>query len=213
MSDSSKVRAINLPERQLTTSQQVNTLLGVCGMFWSVLHSGAPDPETESPRLRGEPRLAAESTFIKACAALQQVLDDPRRWDFEYQNTIEADYKESIELNKDYLRAQKAHAEEMASPHFRLQPSLLKLTDNTWMAILGDINNIEHAIIGVGANPKEAFESFDKSFSGETSESVIKFIQTHTHEIPEVDNGTNRQIEDPQSGREDNPGNSPHPET
>lgn len=199
------VKPINIPERQLTTSQQVNTLLGVCGMMWSMLNSPKEEGALEQKHADFSCRAAAETTFIKACDALQLVLSEPERWDFSFQLNIERDYHESIELNKEFLRAQKRHAEEAASPHFRMQPTLMKLTDNTWLAMCGDLNHMEHAILGVGASPREAMESFDKSFNGELSESVVQFINTHIHE-QQMDPGTNQHSQlPPPSGQDDAP--------
>lgn len=181
-------------------------------MFWSMLN--APTPEGESVRLAGEPRIAAEATFIKACDQLQVILDEKPRWDFAFQLDMENDYREAIKLNREYLVAQRAHAIEMSSPHFRMQPAIHKLTNGQWMAILGSIDNIDNAVIGLGDCPQEALEAFDKMFAGEVPESVAKFINENTYDtneqIEQVDGSTNQPTQNPPSRGEDSQGDIPH---
>ena len=175
-----------------------------------MLHT--PVPEGESPRLGSEVRLSAESTFIKACEQLGDLMTDNQRWGFDFQLDIEKDYREAIALNREYLQAQKKHAQEMASPHFRVQPQLLKLTTGDWMAILGSIDNIDNSVVGVGKCPQEALEAFDKMFSGEIPDSVQQFLDKHTYETneePKMDPGTNQPTENPPRTGEDDPGDSP----
>lgn len=207
MSKGDKVVPINVPERNLTTSQQVGTLINVCGMFWSMLQGplqldeGLPKAGTA----QGESRLAAEQTFIKACDALQGILDDRQRWDFSFQKSIEDHFAEAAALNRDFLLAQREAAEENASPHFRWQPTLNKLVDGTWAAILGDP---EHGIYGVGKCPAEALAAFDAMFYGEVPESVKQFIKNHEQQKPVDGNGSSA-TENPPAA----PGNDPGPDS
>jgi hypothetical protein len=209
-----KIKPINIPERQLTTSQQVNTLLGVASHFWAMLN--APQmPDDTLPRVgtvQGESRLAAETTFIKTCEALQLILDEKPRWDFSFQQSLEKDYAEAMSLNKDFLVAQRHAARENASPHNRRSPVLHKLTDGTWMAILGNLMDMENAIIGVGKCPQEALEAFDLMFNGEVPDSVTEFINKYTYETNEqnqnMDGSGNQQTQNPPSPGQDSEGDS-----
>lgn len=212
-----RVKPINIPERQVTTSNQVNTLLGVASHFWAMLNA-PQNPLEEMPKagtVQGEARVAAEATFVKACDALQLILDEKPRWDFEFQLSLEKDYLEAMALNRDFLVAQKHSAQELASPHYRRSPVLHKLTDGSWMAILGDLMDMENAIIGVGKCPQEALEAFDKMFSGIVPDSVAEFIEKHTYDTNEQNqqlDGTGNQTPEGTEGRGQEPeGNSSEP--
>lgn len=206
MSSEKKVVPINVPERNLTTNQQTQTLLGVCGMFWSMLQ-GPPQADEGLPKagtVQGEARVAAEQTFVKAAEALQVILEDKQRWDFTFQASIESHFREATELNREFLKAQKHAAEENASPHFRWQPSLVRLTTGEWAAVLGDIEN---GIVGVGDNAQEALEAFDGMFRGEISDSVKAFLEKH-EQIEKLDGSGIDQTQNPEGRREDDPGDS-----
>lgn len=210
-----KIKPINIPERQLTTSQQTSVLLNVCGMFWSMLQ-GPPQMDEGLPKagtVQGEARTAAELTFIKACEALQLILEEKPRWDFSFQQTLEKDYAEAMSLNRDFLIAQRHSAREHGSPHFIRNPVLHRLTDGSWMAILGDLRDVENAIIGVGKCPQEALEAFDQMFNGITPASVEDFINKHTYETTneqeqKLDGIGDSTIENPTFPRQDDPGDS-----
>lgn len=209
MRDEKKVVPINVPERNLTTSQQTQTLLGVCGMFWSMLQ-GPPQLDEGLPKagtVQGEARTAAEMTFVKACDALQVILDDKQRWDFTFQASIEHHFREATALNRDFLIAQKHAAEEKASPHFRWQPSLVRLTTGEWAAVLGDI---ETGIVGVGNNAQEALDAFDAMFRGEISESVKTFLEKH-EQNQQLDGTGNQTVEGTKGRGQEPEGNSSEP--
>jgi len=208
-----KVIPINVPERQLTTSTQINTLLGVCGMFYSMLNAPQnPDDTLPKPgTVQGEARLAAETTFVKACEAMQGILDDKQRWDFSFQMDIEKHFREATELNREFLMAQRDAAEENASPHFRWQPKLLRLTDGRWLAFLGSLEQMDQGVLGIGESPAEALYAFDAMFNGVVPESVTKFINENQKQ--EVDGAGNLGIENPESPRAVEPGDSENPPT
>lgn len=203
---------INVPERNLTTNTQVNTLLGVCGMFYSMLQ-GPPQLDEALPKagtVQGEARLAAEQTFVKACDALQLILEDKQRFDFSFQADIEKHYREASELNRDFLLAQRDAAEENASPHFRWQPKLMRLTNGKWLALLGDVAHIDQGVLGIGDSPAEALYAFDAMFNGMVPESVTEFIKNEKQAMDDVGNLT---TENPQSPGQIEPGDSAGNET
>jgi hypothetical protein len=50
----------------------------------------------------------------------------------------------------------------MTTPHFRFKPGLHRLADGRFLAMLGHIDDLDHAICGVGATVEEAMAAFDK---------------------------------------------------
>lgn len=211
MSNKQTPTAVNVPGREVTTSQQVNTLLGVCGMFWSCLQ-GPPQLDETLPKagtIQGEARLAAEQTFVKACEALQLILEEKDRWDFKFQRSIEKDYAEAMELNKDFLLAQRDAAEENASPHFRWSPKLMRLTNGKWLALLGTVEQIDQGVLGIGDSPAEALYAFDAMFNGMVPESVTEFIKNEKQAMDDVGNLT---TENPKGPEQIEPGDSQDPQ-
>lgn len=212
---SDKIKPINIPERQLTTSNQVHTLLGVASTFWAMMN--APQSLDENlPRVgtvQGEARLAAETTFVKTCEALQLIMAEQPRWDFSFQQSLEKDYAEAMALNKDFLIAQRRAAQESGAAHNYHPPALHKLTDGSWMAILGSLTDMDNAIIGVGLSPQEALEAFDEMFNGRVPNSVTEFLTKHTYETTNEQeqkldgNGTDGTQKSQGTG-EDDPGDS-----
>lgn len=164
---------INLSMREMTTQQQLTSLLGVASFMWSALHRPQhPFGETETTgpetRLHSEVTVAAQSSFIKACAAIDLIVEDVKRWDTKFQEKIEADYNEGMKMNLEYMRAQRDAMKEVAAPHHSIQPQLGKLGDGSWIAFIGDLSNPEAVVAGNGNSPQEAYDAFDIAFKSAT---------------------------------------------
>jgi len=132
---------------------------------------------SESKALDGGVQSAAESAFIKCCAALETVLDDSTRWTLEVQNVVESQIKESLRAQAKYFESQTALTEMQRCPHYVYKPYLMPLIDGRFMAFLGDINDLENAIIGIGESPAEALFSFDEVFNkGVIPDSMVDWL-------------------------------------
>lgn len=234
MSDLQKLgtRTLQVPIRDAATAQQVNTLLGVFGMTMSALNGMAQIDEDAPGRehiLAGEPRHAVETTFIKVCAALDGILEDKARWSMEQQDLIELQRQELHLANLKFAAAQTHASEEITTPHFRYRPALARSTSGEWLAYLGNVDDLDNAILGVGPTPQHALLAFDAEFTGapvskELAEWLIKREQDLeagnntdlypkiTHEaINEVDGIPNAEIIDPSPSGEDESGNCDGP--
>lgn len=209
----SPVQAVQLQAslREATTAQQTQTLLQVVNtMLMSLghfIHAPGEEP-SEANRLAGEPRVAAETTFILACEALDNIIKDQSRWSTEFQTKVEKSYLEAHEKNLAFIEAQRRAAEEVASPHFRYRPGLHRLLGGKWCALLGDINNQDHAIMGIGDSPDAAMKNFDEVFCGKNLavEEINQLI--HEQENP-MDRTGNEQPPSNESGGEDGGADSP----
>ena len=163
-----------------------------------------------------EARIALENTLIKACDRLDKILSDDRRWSIDYQMGLEDEFKKSHANNVAFLEAQRTAAEEVASPHFQHRPKLAKSQDGQlWIAILGDENDLDNAITGIGRTPEEALQEFDKNFQGkENSPEVIALLKKRAEDQQNYDkkeslDGTGRlDPETVDSGGEINAGHS-----
>lgn len=198
--------------REGTTHAQVNTVLSILGMTITAISHAQRDLEdlesavpNESKRLPGEALVAAENTFVKACERLDSILDDSARWDSSFQMNLEADYKRAMDENIGFLQAQRKAAEHITLPQARMNPSLVRLTDGLWAAILGNPET-PSSIIGIGPTAQEALDAFDESFNGRMTKFTQDWLQKHGTEAKNeqqetVDPRRNRNLNPPPKGR------------
>jgi hypothetical protein len=198
---------IHVNSREVVTSQQLSNLLGVAGFTASFLgHVYAPDADGNKPPMR-EAHIAAENTFINALSAIDNIVNEASRWSMETQKFAEDAYKKAIVLNEEFLVAQKRAAEEITKPHSKAHPSLIRMQDGAWLAILGHLEDIDNSIMGVGNNAQEALDEFDESFCGRVGPNTLAWIKKHggliEHEYKQLDGGGDSETSNPQSGGED----------
>ena len=187
----SKAPAEVILHRDLSTNQQIGMLLGVCANMSTVLlnperaHENIPGAQS----MDGEAHQAAAVTFMKACDRLDKILDDPARWGIDYQHRLEQQYEERHEAQLKMMAAQqseslsrKLSADHIRAPSFRYRPMLIN-EDGTWVAFLGNPEDIENGISGVGPNPEAALRSFDASFDGKISPAVALWLKQHEENI------------------------------
>jgi hypothetical protein len=182
--------------RDLSTNTQLGMLLSVCNtMFAALLH-----PEREAENIPGkhlfpgEAKIAAENTFTKACARIDSILDEAKRWGIDYQLTLEQQYldrhKEQLSLMKaqqDFAHQQRKTAEQIVRPNFRYKPVLLNTEDGKWVAFLGNIDDIESGIMGAGDNPQQALDSFDEAFAGKLSPAILEWLRVREAKLEQGD--------------------------
>lgn len=200
---------IHIPTREVTTSQQLSNLLGVAGFTASFLgHVYAePDPDKSKPTFR-EAHLAAENTFIQTLAAIDKVVEDAARWTLEAQQFAEDAYKKAVKLNEEFLVAQKKAAEEIVKPHSKAHPSLLRMADGAWLAILGSLADIDNSIMGVGDSAQQALDEFDESFCGRVGPNTLAWIKKHgggliEHEYKQLDGSGDSETTGTEGGGKD----------
>lgn len=209
--------------RDLSTQSQINMLLGVISTLASVIM--VPDGESSfgtaaRKPLPGEAKIAAENSFIKSCERLDSIIDTPLRWGIGYQLMLEKQYNERHDESVKLLRMQqetealrKVSVAAVTAPNFRYKPMLVPLEDGRWMAFLGDTQNLEAGIIGIGDYPAAALKSFDEAFNGNLSPAVQAWLKQHednlqngvetTTPFPEQEPNEHREkIVDPEGDRD-----------
>lgn len=173
-------KVINLPARELVNSQQAQTLLGIAASAISMAGSFIHADETNHDRadkFGGEMRVAAENTFIAAMDRIQDMLADKARWDGQFQKDIEEAFRSAHESQMQVLEAQREAAEEILQPHFKYKPGIARNADGVWVAFVGDPNDMQASIIGLGATPAEAIARFDAAFFGLEDPAVINWLK------------------------------------
>ena len=113
----------------------------------------------------------------------------------------------------------------MIAPHFRYKPTLIPLEDGKWVAFLGNPEDLESGILGIGSSPGAALKDFDSAFSKDNMTAEIKkWLAQHeidlernvetTLPFPKNENCNTLEStgsgtpETPSSGGQDDPGNS-----
>jgi len=168
------------PNREAVTTGQLQNAMMVCSTaITGLIHWHRDDEESKYTPQDSEARIALENTLITACARLDKILIDDRRWSIEYQMGLENEFKKSHASNLAFLESQQKASEEVASPHFQHRPRLAKSEDGQlWVAIMGDEKDLDNAVLGIGRTPEEALAEFDKNFQGkEKSPEVIAFLK------------------------------------
>lgn len=167
-----------LPQRDTVTALQINTLLNVIATLTNMLAAPA-DPEHPhhtKPELDGGARSSMEASLIHTCARLDTIIEDASRWSFDTQNSLESAILKNYDQNLAFLKAQTAAAEEITKPHFKYRPTITRLPDGMWVAILGDLTHLDTALVGLGATPDEAVRSFDQEFVGRVPATLIAWL-------------------------------------
>ena len=192
----SKSEPMVILHRDISTQNQVGTLLQIGGHMMDFL--ATDDKEAAiipgARPLPGEARLAAETTLIKVCSRLDDILDNNQRWGIDFQLRLEKIFTESNARQRKWVEeditrsiSQRLAADEVRSPHFRYRPILFELKDGTWAAFLGDQNDLAHGIVGNGASPAEALKEFDLVFAGQMSKNMKAIIGKREKELNEID--------------------------
>lgn len=178
---------INVPTREVTTTQQLTSLLNVAGFMLAALH-GPPkfhnpfNEDAPTPRMEPTTRegiIAAETCFIKTCEAIEKIVEDPSRWSSAFQTKIETDYENAMKMNLEYIKAQRDMAVEMATPHYALRDrvQLGRMPDGSHVAFIGDPGRLQDGVFGVGSSPREALEAFDEAFRGVIAKSTQEWAE------------------------------------
>jgi hypothetical protein len=205
----------------------VNTVLGIVGMTMSALNTttrmnldmeDSDMPPEQQRLLTGETRIAAETTFINACATLDDILKDKSRWSMEQQDRIELERQTAHKAQMDFFVAQRAAAAEISTPHFRYRASIARATDGDWIAFVGDPEDLANAIVGVGKHPQAALDDFDNKFAGNFPPAVSSWLENREQSINDglpsapfpkinyeqsVDTGISGATDEPEAGGED----------
>jgi hypothetical protein len=179
--------------KEIATHNQVAILMGIVDGLSHILRAPAFDPAGNpvDQKLDGGVKCSLEGTLIKTLTQLDFIVDERGRWNVSEQLKTEKAAREAVQANRNFLRAQTAAVAHIVRPCVRHQPSLVKITDGTYAAILGDMEDMANCIIGQGRSPEEALKAFDKIFSGRVPEHVRKWAGTPTQ--PENEKKPNEQ--------------------
>jgi len=180
MSDKSSAPEIPKPTLQPQeniTQAQVTHLLNIfipaCNFLLADKMHEADAPGGKND---GGARTAIENTVINVCNRFDILLAEEPRWSLANHASLEDAFKQVYSAHARMVTEQANAYAEINSPHHKLKPTLVKIPDGSWVAFLGDLNDINNAIVGVGDCPANAIEAFDAMFAGEVPEKLRKWL-------------------------------------
>lgn len=168
-------RNFQAPNRNESTSLQVNTLLQIAGCCHMIL-AQPPESDYKRPELDGEVKSSVEATLIKTCAQLDNIVDDNSRWSNDVQNSIEKKLTDVYDGQLKVFETQIAVNTLMQTPHHRFHPMIFPTAEGEYVAVLGDPQHLEEAIYGLGATPELALKAFDEVFAGNLPDNMVEWL-------------------------------------
>lgn len=176
---SQKSQSNNLPSRAQVTNQQIHVLLQVVGMLSPYILN--PHREIENipgkNEMNGEAAVAAQTTFINTCAKLDSILADDTRWTMDINQTLENQLYAVYITQQELLKEQIIATKEINLPHNKYRPTLYKLRDGNFAAILGDLNDLDNAIAATGESPAAALLAWDMLFEGKIPAHLFDWLK------------------------------------
>jgi hypothetical protein len=167
-----------LPPPEAVTEQQVHTALDVLLGLQAWMIPDKPTPGEFSAglpsdfRLDGEAAIAASTTFIKACARIDALLDDGTRWGMDVHKKLQENLEKNYAQQYEFLKAQTEASQALARPFFLMKPEFVQCPDGTFVAYVGDLSIPGSGIMGVGITPQAASEDFDRAYTRYAAEQL-----------------------------------------
>lgn len=191
-------------DRDSVTHSQLSALLGTLATMNGVL-AALDASEQEGGKTDGGVRMAVENTMVGVCDRIDSLVADTQRWTMEKRNELEATM---IETHKSIQRAN----EMLIAPHARFKPKLAQLSDGSWIVFLGEITDLDHALLGAGESPRAAIKAFDMLFNGEIPPELMHWIkQRDSNEKPNLDTNATGTVSGDETTGEDGAGNGDLP--
>lgn len=162
---------MKLMHRDNVTQMQLSSLLSTAATLNGILTSmlAFDAGEREGGKLDGGVRSSVENSILGVCNRIDEIISDSPRWTLEKQNALEDSL---LATHKSIQRTN----EIACAPHSRFHPRLASLPDGMWIAFLGNVDDLENALVGCGDSPQAAIKSFDMLFNGEIPAHLLHWI-------------------------------------
>ena len=201
-------QTIAAPNKDNATTSQISNLLQIVGVLTACMTAAE---DYQGGKLDGGTKAAISGTIIEVCNRLGQMMGEKSRWDIGEYVGLTNEMKKMYEENTKLIVAQRAAYEDATSPHARYKPSLVKLGNGKWLAIAGDLGNIDNALVGIGDYPEQAVEQFDALFKGKVTPELAKFLadnQTQNENTSKMDTLGTGNTQEPEKPRRKRRGHS-----
>ena len=158
-----------LQTKEEATALQVGVVLNVVHVMRSLLVIA--DEETAS-RLDGEARIAAQSTLIRACGRIDDILGEGDRWSVSNHKELNKAILDVHKTQERMLKANLNYIDNAQRPSTRLRPTLASHGLGHFIAFWGSLEKPGMAIVGRGRTPYEALKDFDAAFHRTPAEQI-----------------------------------------
>jgi hypothetical protein len=184
-----------LQPQENITNAQVSNLLSIFIPAFNFMLANPEVEQTHGGKNDGGARAAVETTLINICNRFDAIIADEPRWTLTNHGSLEDSFKQVYQQHARMLSEQANAYAEINTPHARLKPSLLKLPDGSWVAFLGDLNDINNAVVGTGTCPANAVAAFDAMYSGEVPKELQEWLAARGVDLNKpTEQKTNEQI-------------------
>lgn len=214
-------KTIPIPSCEQVTNLQVSTLLSSLATLLPFYRRNgrwdSDDDSTSVSRTDGGAQMAMEATIVNICDRLDSIVTDTSRWSMEATNNLERHLAMLYTEHAKTLKLQQQQLYELGRPSTRHSPSMYRLRDGSWLAILGRIEDIDNAIVGVGGSPEQALEAFDEMFKGKIPSHLQAWMSVREAAInenlqPPTKEQYDKEVDNSRSGRpEKDEGGGPEP--
>lgn len=161
------------PLKEELTDRQIGPLLAVLRELAPFLLEPTREPGSTptADKLDGGVESAAATTFIRACARLDVLIDDAPRWELKTHNTLIAEMVKTQKAQRRFIEVQRISSETLQAPHYLLRPTLA-ITGGRYVAYWGSLAEAGQAVVGQGDTPEEALLDFDDAFQRTPAEQI-----------------------------------------
>lgn len=204
------MKTIPIPSREQITQQQLSAVLSSIATLIPYFHLDLTD-EHGGP-MDGGTKAAISGTLVGLCNRLDSIMGDNQRWTLDTTRSLEDQLGNLYKEHANVLRAQSEQLLYMSRPHVRHNPALVRLKDGSWAAVLGSLNDLDNAVVGVGGSPAQALEAFDEMFNGRIpahlqawiavrEEALKNNLQPPKYDKPKMDPNASGNSDTPESRR------------
>jgi hypothetical protein len=167
-------KVVPIPSHDQVTQIQIGTVLNAIATMIPLMHLRHDD--IDGGIMDGGTKSAVQSSLITACNRLDEIMKDNSRWGMNKHNELEKQLSNLYHEHTRVLKMQQQQIEYLSRPHARHNPQLGRMRDGSWIAVLGDINDIDNSIVGIGESPAKALEAFDEMFNSGVPAHLLAWI-------------------------------------
>jgi hypothetical protein len=167
------------PNRDAVTQVQIGSLLNVVSVAMAGLLNPAyaqMDVSRPATELPGEAKVALENTLILTCERIDEIIKDTSRWSIQAQNTLESNVEAIQKEHLELIKSQTEAVKNLDLPHMKYKPTLMRMDSGNWLAVLGDVEDLDNSLVGIGESPEEALHNFDEIFKGKLPKHIVKWL-------------------------------------
>jgi hypothetical protein len=168
-------------QREFANQMQVQNLLtAIQTLTAALVNTKMADGDSDKT---SEAHIATENSLIILCERLDAIVADNKRWNTRTVDSLEAKLARVFDANTRLMDVRAALELEASTPHAKLKPTLMRYGTEGWIAIVGDPQFMDKALVGYGETPALALKCFDMIFNGEVPNDLINWLHEKKHTL------------------------------